>query len=126
MSSSQERISFKVNDGKVFTTEAHNLRNVNSYKYSGLANDKAVGITLADRGVNVSLKVKGKSTKPAKSHVTQKFSKDSRHALASLGKALEAGHYRADLVKDAQARLSALKRKPAKKYATKRSRHATQ
>ncbi len=45
-------------DGRQFTTEPGNVANVNSYKYSGLANKKVVDIqALPGGGVTVGIKV---------------------------------------------------------------------
>jgi large subunit ribosomal protein L28e len=45
-------------DGAVqFSREAGNLLNVNSFKYSGLANRKAVDISAKDKNVTLAVKV---------------------------------------------------------------------
>ncbi len=46
-------------DGAVqFSRETGNLLGVNSFKYSGLANSKAVGLTVKDKAITLTLKVK--------------------------------------------------------------------
>jgi len=117
-------IKNKSDDGVVFSSEANNLKNLSSFKYSGLAADKTVGITKAERGANFrlvlcgrrlhrtltknqspfvncgcSIKVAGKSAKPAKANAVQHLTKDNRHASISVANALVKGHYRPDLKK---------------------------
>ncbi|VDL70482.1 unnamed protein product [Nippostrongylus brasiliensis] len=54
---------------KLFSVEPFNLRGINSPRFNGLINKKAMDIAPAKdgRGVVVSLKVPGKSGRPAKS-----------------------------------------------------------
>jgi large subunit ribosomal protein L28e len=45
-------------DGAVqFSSEPGNLLNVNSFKYSGLANSKAVDVSVKDKAITLKLKV---------------------------------------------------------------------
>jgi large subunit ribosomal protein L28e len=40
-----------------FSSESGNLMNVNTFKYSGLANSKTVGIDTTDKAITMTLKV---------------------------------------------------------------------
>lgn len=40
-----------------FSKEPANLLNVNSFKYSGIANSKAIGINSVDKSITMTLKV---------------------------------------------------------------------
>ena len=40
-----------------FSKESGNLLNVNSFKYSGIANSKAIGIDTSDKTITMTLKV---------------------------------------------------------------------
>eukprot|EP01025_Chloroclados_australasicus_P020389 TRINITY_DN2149_c0_g1_i7.p1 TRINITY_DN2149_c0_g1~~TRINITY_DN2149_c0_g1_i7.p1 ORF type:complete len:213 (+),score=15.48 TRINITY_DN2149_c0_g1_i7:93-641(+) len=83
-----------------FSTEKGNVANRHSYKYSGLANDKAVGVAAAlddddDKGVEVTLK-----GKKGKFH-TYKTQKRVKRAVKSVGSEVQS--IRPDLVKPAKA-----------------------
>lgn len=45
-------------NGVQFSREPNNLTNKNSFKYSGLANTKAIGVSASGKGVAVSIKTK--------------------------------------------------------------------
>jgi large subunit ribosomal protein L28e len=83
-----------------FTREPNNLTNLNSFKYSGLANAKCIGVAAAADKKGVVLSVKTKSTKPAKSIAASKIHASGVRRVAKTIKAItEKRHYRADLQK---------------------------
>lgn len=102
-------------DGAQFTREANNLTNLNTFKFSGLANDKTVGVAVGAEGnVEVSLKKTKKSKRVASAYTTIKLNKN-KHFVAkkSVNGAKIAGltqdaYYRRDLAKFALARYHAL------------------
>ena len=98
-------------DGEVqFSKEPGNVLNVNTFKYSGIANNKTIDIqpVVSDKKAKVALKKKtGKNlNKPAKSTETVVLSKfkDGSDALAALVKE----GYRSDLAAAAKLRFSKL------------------
>ncbi|KAI9235784.1 MAG: ribosomal L28e protein family-domain-containing protein, partial [Podila humilis] len=87
--------------GVQFSSEAGNLLNKNSFKFSGLANNKTVGIEAAasGRGVVLSTKKSGvPAYKPAKAINKVTLSKGIRKSARSVAGLTRAG-YRADLRK---------------------------
>ncbi|KAG0004555.1 hypothetical protein BGZ79_008904 [Entomortierella chlamydospora] len=104
--------------GVQFSSEAGNLLNKNSFKFSGLANNKTVDISAAPSGRGVVVATKKTSVpafKPSKgiSKVTlTKGVRKSARAVAGLAR----NGYRADLRKAALARVSAVlnSQKPVK------------
>ena len=113
-----------------FTTEPCNLTNQNSFKYSGLANSKAIGINTAtkieknavkaDNGVVITTKqLKSKKaggsvlSKPAQTFKSTKSTKPSvqlnfRRVANQINKTV--GRYRPDLVQTALARWTKIHR----------------
>merc|ERR1711918_158356 len=93
-------------DFKFFTTEANNLTGKNSFRYSGLAQKKVVGLEAGEKGVVLTTKsTKGNSRKPAKLFVKSTLNKDIRRVAKSVNACSE---YRPDLERVALARASAL------------------
>merc|ERR1712226_684958 len=92
-----------------FSKERCNLTGVHSYKYSGLANSKAVGVSAGDQAVIVtkSKATKGKG-KPAKGTASTTMKKDVRRMAKALK--AEVGGYRPDLEKASLAKLSAVQK----------------
>ncbi|KAG0252756.1 hypothetical protein BG011_006815 [Mortierella polycephala] len=84
--------------GVQFSSEAGNLLNQNSFKYSGLANKKTIDIAAAPSGRGVVV-----STKKSKVTLTKGIRKSAR-SVAGLARS----GYRADLRKAALARVSAI------------------
>merc|ERR1711865_384070 len=94
-----------------FTTEPNNVMNLNSFKFSGLANKKAVGVTVEDETITFTMK-KAKASlqrKPASNVVTMALKKTVKGA-AAIEKATAKSYYRGDLTKFAVARYYALQR----------------
>ncbi|KAF9899090.1 60S ribosomal protein L28 [Lobosporangium transversale] len=105
-------------NGVQFSSEAGNLLNKNSFKYSGLANKKTVDITAAPSGRGVVVATKKSSVpafKPAKAINKVTLTKGIRKSARSVA-GLTRNGYRADLRKAALARVSAVlnSQKPVK------------
>ncbi|KAJ3215402.1 hypothetical protein HDU67_000447 [Dinochytrium kinnereticum] len=91
-------------NGVQFSREAGNLTNKNSFKYSGVANSKAVGISAAAKGVTVTLKKKTvPATKPGKTVQKTTVAKPGARSVAKSVRNIVKG-YRPDLQKVAVAR----------------------
>ncbi|KAG2202489.1 ribosomal protein L28e [Mucor mucedo] len=92
-----------------FSAEPANLKNVNSFKYSGLANYKTVTILPAARGVRVTLRKANKEQSPKKSANTVVIAKSGRKTSKSIANLIARGNkYRPDLRAAAVARASAI------------------
>ncbi|KAL4285976.1 60S ribosomal protein L28-2 [Arachis ipaensis] len=109
-----------------FSREPNNLYNLNSFKYSGLANKKTVTIQPAgkDQGVLLATTKTKKQNKPSallhKSLMKKEFSRMAKAVQNQVTK----NHYRPDLTNAALARLSAVNRsiRVAKSGVKKRNR----
>ncbi|XP_058743574.1 large ribosomal subunit protein eL28y-like [Vicia villosa] len=116
------------NQSVQFSRESNNLYNLNSYKFSGLANKKTVAIQAAGKDQSVLLA----TTKPRKQNKPSVLSQRSvmKKEFSRMAKAVQNqvgdNYYRPDLKKAALARLSAVHRslKVAKSGVKKRNRHA--
>ncbi|CAI2180129.1 14388_t:CDS:2 [Funneliformis geosporum] len=98
-------------NGAEFTSEPNNLTNLNSFKHSGLANSKAIGITAGpeNRGVSVvTKKTKAASFRPAKTINKVVLTKGVRRSAKSFTNNFTRSHYRPDLRKIALARISSI------------------
>merc|ERR1711907_3262 len=94
-------------DRKYFSTEATNLSKKHSYKASGLANEKALGVRALDNKKGVQLIVKtDKANRPKDSVRTVSLSKGARPANRAVKGLAQTSFYRPDLTKVAQARVS--------------------
>ncbi|CAL0332414.1 unnamed protein product [Lupinus luteus] len=110
-----------------FSRESNNLYNLNSFKFSGLANKKTVTIQPAGKDQSVSLattKTK-KQNKPALLHKSI-LKKDFRRSAKAVQNQVADNYYRPDLKEAALARLSAVSKslRVAKSGAKKRNRQA--
>ena len=89
--------------GGHFTMEPNNLTGINSFKYSGLANSKTVGIEPAKEGKGIVLTTKsrkdGKIRKPAKMYTKTTLTKTFRKTAKTLKSQTSGNFYRADLEK---------------------------
>nr|ALS04775.1 60S ribosomal protein L28 [Pseudodiaptomus poplesia]ALS04882.1 60S ribosomal protein L28 [Pseudodiaptomus poplesia] len=114
---------------KAFSTEPCNLTSLNSQRYNGLVNKKAVGITPAadSKGfVLLTKKVKA-ANKPSKNIVKVTMKAGPRRSLHKVKSTLMKQRYRKDLTKAAMRKASAIiraqkplpKRKGAKVAAKK-------
>mmetsp|Transcript_5914 Transcript_5914/g.17468 ORF Transcript_5914/g.17468 Transcript_5914/m.17468 type:complete len:153 (-) Transcript_5914:33-491(-) len=130
-------------NGVQFTTEPGNVMNLNTFKYSGLANDKTIDISADKFGkVSMGLKAPKRATKPATSvnvtplNKTLKVGKvrgsvmNMRKVAKSITSQTAGKFYRGDLTAKAIARAAALDRAGkvqaglAKKAKTKKGRKA--
>ncbi|KAI9022867.1 ribosomal L28e/Mak16 [Phycomyces nitens] len=83
--------------GVQFSSERNNLLNLNTFKYSGLANPKSVAITPAARGVRVTLTKAKKGQFPAKVANTTVINKSRRQTAKSVANLIARSQYRPDL-----------------------------
>ncbi|KAI9483759.1 MAG: ribosomal protein L28e [Benjaminiella poitrasii] len=94
--------------GVQFSAEPSNLKNVNSFKYSGLANYKSVSILPVARGVRVTTRKANKQNVPAKSANSVVIAKTRRQTSKSVANLIARSQYRPDLRAAAVARASAI------------------
>ncbi|KAI4523245.1 ribosomal L28e/Mak16 [Schizophyllum commune] len=100
----------KVPEGPIFSKEPGNLTNVHSYKYSGLANSKAIDVSDSPNGIKITTrKVKAAPSKVASARSTTTIRPRSgpRRALGIAASPAKRG-YRPDLRPAVLARTSAL------------------
>ncbi|KDN47963.1 ribosomal protein L28 [Tilletiaria anomala UBC 951] len=98
---------------RVFSREPGNIAAIHSYKYSGLINDKAVGVEAAPSGRGIVLTTK--KSKIASNAVKGTRNVNiivggSRRAAGKVSNVVGKRGYRSDLVKDTVARASAILR----------------
>eukprot|EP01147_Barroeca_monosierra_P009540 gene9540-1770_t len=108
----------------VFSKERCNIMKVNSPKYSGVANAKAIGVEQnADGNVVLVTKTKHALSSPNKAYNTVTFSRGARRTKKAIGNTVR--NYRGDLRRVARARASAiLLTKKAKQPKTSKGRRA--
>jgi large subunit ribosomal protein L28e len=94
--------------GPRFTKEPNNVTGINSFKYSGLVNDKTVGLRQAEKGVVLTKKTRkpDRLNKPSKLYNNVTLTKDFRRVANAIIKETQANYYRADLTKAALAKWS--------------------
>lgn len=97
-----------------FSAEKGNLMNVNTFKYSGLANTKTIDLQVKrnDKKHRVVLTKKApkKANRPAKSTgAAIPLTKHKAHSLKVLANTATSKHYRADLTGAAAARYTKLR-----------------
>ncbi|KAL3161377.1 hypothetical protein ABBQ32_010270 [Trebouxia sp. C0010 RCD-2024] len=95
-------------NGVVLSKEPGNLYNVHCYKYSGLANDKAIHIEADGQGLKVTKLISKHASKPSKAKSSSTRKKSFQRVSHGLNKELDG--YRPDLKKAALARASAVNR----------------
>jgi len=105
-------------NGINLSKEPGNLYNLHSYKYSGIANDRAIHIEGDNGSLKITKLISKNANKPSKAKNSSSRKKSFQRVTAGLDKELNG--YRPDLKKAALARASAVKRstksrKPAKK-----------
>ncbi|GMM34832.1 hypothetical protein DASC09_021570 [Saccharomycopsis crataegensis] len=83
--------------GTVFSKDPLNVTHKNSKNSSGLANDKAVGVTEVDGKVVVSTKVAKNANKPSKAVHVQKFNEYKAARKLALAVSNTTKGYRDDL-----------------------------
>jgi len=100
--------------GPEFTTEPNNLTGINSWKYSGLANSKTIGLDATPEGTGVVLTTKStvaadaKKPNKALKKVTYTASRSLRRMSKTIKKETASKFYRPDLQKAALAKWSLL------------------
>ncbi|XP_065850913.1 large ribosomal subunit protein eL28y [Euphorbia lathyris] len=114
------------NAGVQFSKESNNLYNLNSFKYSGLANKKTVSIQPGGKDLSVVLatsKTK-KQNKPASLLHKSVMRKEFRSMAKAVANQVGDNYYRPDLKNAALAKLSAVHKslKVSKSGAKKRNR----
>lgn len=98
-------------NGVQLTSEPGNVMNKNSFKYSGLANERAVDISMDSAGkLSVGLKVPKRKSMPKQSVRTIPLNKNFRAGAHSIKSQTTSACYRSDLADMALARWSALHR----------------
>ncbi|CAG8467840.1 8317_t:CDS:2 [Paraglomus occultum] len=117
-------------NGVQLSAERNNLTNLNSFKYSGIANRKAIGVTEAREGKGVVVstkKTKVSERKPADKIHTVTLRRGVRRAAKSVTNSLTRSYYRPDLQKETLARISAIyeSQKPIKSHPAKEGRRHT-
>ncbi|KAK4269275.1 hypothetical protein QN277_022456 [Acacia crassicarpa] len=111
-----------------FSKESNNLYNLNSFKFSGLANKKTITIQPAgkDQSVLLATTKTKKQNKPAALLHKSVMKKELRMMAKAVENQVADNYYRPDLKKAALARLSAIHRslRVAKSGAKKKNRQA--
>jgi large subunit ribosomal protein L28e len=95
-------------NGNEWAKEKYNLLNRNSAKYSGLANTKAVDISLDDKKVTLTTKIAKAVRKPVKAENVVPLRKGARAGANTIRANISRNFYRRDLKKAALARWSRL------------------
>jgi len=101
-------------NGVQFSSDPLNVTNVHSFKYSGLANSKAVGVNVVNNKVVLQTRRTRSVRRPAKSIISTPLNRHQRagsnRAAAVIKAATVGSFYRPDLTKHAIARYHALRR----------------
>ncbi|KAF5195218.1 60S ribosomal protein L28 protein [Thalictrum thalictroides] len=109
-----------------FSKESNNLYNLNSFKYSGLADKRTVSVQPAGKDLSVVLSTtkSKKQNQPGKMVHKSVMNKDFRRIAKAVSNQVGDNHYRPDLKNAALARLSAVYKslKVSKSGAKKRNR----
>lgn len=89
-----------------FSTEKGNIKSLNQFKYSGLANTKVVDVvcTEDDRAALIVKTASKAATNPKKGKATIPMNKDFRRVESAIRKHTDAAYYRRDLVLPALAK----------------------
>ncbi|KAJ5397265.1 60S ribosomal protein L28 [Penicillium cosmopolitanum] len=107
--------------GSQFSRDPLNLVNKHSFKYSGFANTKAIGVQATENGgVAVTTKKAANPNKPAQNQVTVTYGPNASTRKIYKGVADKTAQhgYRADLREEAVARVSAVRRSQKAKKET--------
>ncbi|KAI1790999.1 ribosomal protein L28e [Ganoderma leucocontextum] len=97
-------------EGPILSKEPGNLTNIHSFKYSGLANEKAIAIADTESGVKLTVRKKGaapNAVRPAFATSTIRSRSGGRRAAGITAKLAKRG-YRPDLRAAALTRVSAI------------------
>merc|ERR1719156_176180 len=112
------------------TAEPGNLSGLNSYKFSGLADEKVLGLSSVKTGNKESIilttrnKKSSRSARPARVYVTNGLNKQAKKGLAALDKTMDAGYYRRDLLELAKVKYSKIKTSFKKRKTVVKSRRS--
>ena len=100
----------KTSNGTTFSKEPNNLMNVNSFKFSGLANQKTVGVALNGKKIVMTTRHGGpnKVSKAQKKTTLGRYANKTQKGAVAAAKLTSGSYYRGDLSKYALARYSAL------------------
>ena len=90
-----------------FSVEKANLRSLSSFKHSGIANDKAVGITVDENKATLNLKTASKSASSV-SVAEIPINKSFKRVVKTIESSIVSNYYRPDLKSDALAKFSAV------------------
>jgi len=101
-------------DGILFSAEPNNLLNKHSFKFSGLANKKSLGVSVSKDGkVSLNIKRSKRVSRPSSSSRTVALNRHhaahGTFAASTIRTLTQKSHYRADLTNFAIARYHALK-----------------
>ncbi|KAL6042625.1 Ribosomal protein L28e [Balamuthia mandrillaris] len=116
-------------DGAQFSREPGNLRNVNSFKHSGLANNKVVDLVAAGNGAVLRLQSKKASKRQRPNQAFRKLTLSANYRRTAKVVSKEVGAYRPDLKRDALARWSRINQslggvtKKAPTHRARRNKH---
>merc|ERR1739841_371401 len=91
-------------NGLQLTSEPNNLMGKHCFKYSGLANEEAVGVEECPRGITLKKKNKKNAMAPKRNVVSIDLKKDFRKVAQTIKNKTEGKFYRKDLSKPALAR----------------------
>ena len=91
-----------------FSVEKNNLRSLSSYKQSGLANTKAVGIACAEDNTAVLTTKTASKADSQDASATIPVKKDFKRAIKTITSQVTDNYYRPDLTDDAFAKYSAV------------------
>merc|ERR1712216_331144 len=94
----------KKRNGMTLTSEPNNLMNKHSFKYSGLANQEAVGIEDNTRGITLKINNKKNASNPKRNVLAIDLKKDFRKVAKTIKNKTEGKFYRQDLSAPALAR----------------------
>eukprot|EP00442_Polarella_glacialis_P006260 CAMPEP_0115083120 /NCGR_PEP_ID=MMETSP0227-20121206/20335_1 /TAXON_ID=89957 /ORGANISM="Polarella glacialis, Strain CCMP 1383" /LENGTH=118 /DNA_ID=CAMNT_0002471395 /DNA_START=151 /DNA_END=507 /DNA_ORIENTATION=+ len=114
----------------VMTAEPGNLTGLNSFRFSGLANKKVVGLDAKLSGKKESIILTTKSKKTSRSYrprgilLETGIKKGPKKGLAQLKKVMEAGFYRQDLMSLALTKYTKIKQSFKKRKLVVKSRRA--
>mmetsp|Transcript_50059 Transcript_50059/g.131898 ORF Transcript_50059/g.131898 Transcript_50059/m.131898 type:complete len:142 (-) Transcript_50059:118-543(-) len=112
------------------SAEPGNLCGVNSYKFSGIANEKVFNLSTQKTGqketilMTVGHKKASRSRRPASLLLQSGVKKQSKKGLAQIAKATAGSFYRRDLLGLAEAKFNKIKTSFKKKKVVVKSRRA--
>merc|ERR1712151_503611 len=115
----------------VMSAEQGNLCGLNSFKFSGLANSKVLGLSSKTTGKKESIvlttrrKKEEQTTRPKTQLLETGVRKQDKKGLAAIAKAMDAGYYRRDLLDLATTKYGKIKKSFKKKKLVVKSRRAS-